>query len=197
MQSIELSSFEAMKYTPIITSLSVILFPMVASAECSLGNATRQFGLGKYQATIKSVSSCPANNVSARFYRGAAFENLGDFDKAVRELNSAVKLDSRKEEAWYYLGRAYMSLGDKTKDSRYFMLSIKASERAIELNPKDGRYWNNVGASLGYLGYLERSLEYFDKALSLNPTPDVVKIINGNIKESHRRLNSNTSNNPI
>jgi tetratricopeptide (TPR) repeat protein len=183
------------KYTPIIislfTSLSAILFPVVASAQCSLGNAARYFSVGKYQATIKSVSSCSANNSSARFYRGASFEKLGNLESAIKELNSAVELDPRKEEAWYYLGRAYNSLGQKTRDIRHFRSGIKASERAIELNPRDGRYWNNVGALLGQLDYIERGIEYFDKALSLNPPPDVEAIIKGNIEESYRQLNSN------
>jgi tetratricopeptide (TPR) repeat protein len=179
------------KYTPIITSLGAILFPIVASAECSLGNAAHYFSVGKYQATINSVSSCPANNSSAHFYRGASFNKLGNFKSAIKELNSAVELDPRKEEAWYSLGRAYLDLGKKTSEARYFISSIKASERAIELNPRDGRYWNNVGAELSELGYLEKGLEYFDKALSLNPPPDVEAIIKRNIEFSYRDLNSN------
>ncbi len=192
------------KFTPIVVgALSAVLFPVVASAECSLSRAKEYFGLGYYQDTLNSLRSCSRENASILLYRGASYFRLGRFSFAEAELEGALRLSPNSEPIWYYLGRTYHDIGKAKKERGYLTRSINASRKAMEMNPYDARYWNNVGAAMGDLAYLElnsgnrekalplfqEAISHFNEALNRNPNLETKRNATNNIKISRTGIN--------
>jgi tetratricopeptide (TPR) repeat protein len=61
-------------------------------------------------------------------HRGAAYEKLGEHDRAIKDLDRALALDPNFALAYYVRGLAYGSLGEYDRASRDL-------NRAVELDP--------------------------------------------------------------
>jgi len=90
----------------------------------------------------------------ARAYinRGAAYAELGKYDKAIEDLNKAIKLNKDFAYAYYNRGNAYVKLNRYDK-------AIKDYNKAIELNPDDAEAYGNRGLVYVILGEHDRARE--------------------------------------
>jgi tetratricopeptide (TPR) repeat protein len=96
--------------------------------------------------------------------RGAALSAKGDDDKAIEDLNEAVRLDPQLAMAFNNRGLAFQ------KKKKYDQ-AIQDFTTALGIDPK--LYIALKGRALAWLGKknFERSLADFDAAIGANPTP--------------------------
>ena len=121
---------------------------------------------------------------------------LGRPERALRELQTAVRLQPVFPACWHLLGRcqvaqgqlpegisslyracqqqpdfaeAHNDLGNALKDYGRTAESVVCYERALALRPDLVEAWNNLGNSLGQLGRSPEALNCFRQALRLKP----------------------------
>jgi TonB family protein len=78
---------------------------------------------------IPGTAQQPQPSVSKEQEQGIASYKNGDFRKAIKQLEAAVKKNSTDSESWYYLGLARLQNNDD-KNGR------KALEKAVKLSPQ-------------------------------------------------------------
>jgi len=93
--------------------------------------------------------------------RGLAFMEMGRFDKAVEDFNTAIGLDPSTYLAYANLGYLYLNVGS-------FEKSIDYASRAIVLAPLQAVPYNNRGISYHLIGRYDNALEDFNKAIELD-----------------------------
>jgi tetratricopeptide (TPR) repeat protein len=99
----------------------------------------------------------------------AAYIELGSLYSTLRNpvatgyLQTAVRIDPNREEAYYLLGMAYQEQGDITK-------AVETYEKLLVISPdfKDAHY--NLGyINLVYINDFASAINYFTRAISLDP----------------------------
>ena len=85
-----------------------------------------------------------------------------DLNTSIIYLEKAVKINSKKSNAWKDLGVAYGIIKD-------YKNSARCLENAVKYNPKDAQTYFNLGITFLNIGDKEKSEKYFDKAASLDP----------------------------
>jgi tetratricopeptide (TPR) repeat protein len=90
----------------------------------------------------------------ADFYnnQGVAYDDKGQYDKAIANYNKAIELNPRYAEAYKNCGNAYLIKG-------WWGKAIDNYTQAIEINPRLGEAYG--GRGVAYIGYRQ-----FDKACS-------------------------------
>lgn len=101
------------------------------------------------------------NAIVALTNRGAYFNDLDQFDKALADFNKALKINPRHFDALIGRGNLYRKIGKYEK-------SLKDSEMAISINAKDERSYINIGGFYFQEQEYDKSLEATDKALAIN-----------------------------
>lgn len=91
--------------------------------------------------------------------RGAAYMRTEDFDRAVADFSSALKLDPQNERALYYRGLAHLNKGD-------FEKAADDLNRAIALNPERGAAFLARGLSKSELGREDEAINDFKAAVA-------------------------------
>jgi tetratricopeptide (TPR) repeat protein len=96
--------------------------------------------------------------------RGAALSTKGDDDKAIEDLNEAVRLDPQ-------LAMAFNNRGLAWQKKKKYDQAIQDFTAALDIDPK--LYIALKGRALAWLGKrnFERSLADFDAAIGMNPAP--------------------------
>lgn len=99
-----------------------------------MGAGNVYYALGRYQeaqAVCEVVTMASPTLASAWTKLGISSFQLGDYDRAVRELERAVDLQGDNAVAYLWLSRAYAKLGQST-------MADRMQARAFRLNPKLG-----------------------------------------------------------
>ena len=94
--------------------------------------------------------------------RGTAFDDKGDYDRAIRDFNEAIRLNPNAETAYYGRGYAYKKKGD-------YDHAIQDFNEAIHLNPNFERAYYDRGNSYIDKEDYDRAIQEFDEAIRLNP----------------------------
>ncbi len=89
-------------------------------------------------------------------------QSLGDFGGAIRELETATRLDPSLAPAHYKLGILSHALGRSDA-------AVAAFRAAIDAWPGHIDAWNGLGSVMMNLERIREGAECFEKALSLNP----------------------------
>ena len=87
----------------------------------------------KFNASLAILAQIPSGSASeaeARYYQGAAYMMLKDYDSAVEYLGQAHRLNSQDTGVLYALGVAYYKLG-KIKLAKSYFAAV------LEINPQD------------------------------------------------------------
>jgi tetratricopeptide (TPR) repeat protein len=95
--------------------------------------------------------------------RGEAAAASRDFDQAIADYNTAIRLRPDYAEAYNDRGHAYHWKGGN------FDRAIADFTRAIELRPNYPTAYNNRGVVYLSSGHAARGIPDFDRALELNP----------------------------
>jgi tetratricopeptide (TPR) repeat protein len=95
--------------------------------------------------------------------RGTYFYMTGDYDKAIEEFKSLLKVNPNDVFTHFVLGYVYDKKG-------WSNMAIEELEEAIRLDPGYINAYNNLGTIYNRLGKREEATEMFNMAIELNPT---------------------------
>ena len=100
----------------------------------------------------------------AAFYsnRAAAYHDKGDLDRAVADLNEAIRLDPKLAMAFNNRGAAYNEQGDNDR-------AIADYNEAIRIDPKLAMAFTNRGNAYHDKGDNDRAIADYNEAIRLNP----------------------------
>lgn len=111
---------------------------------------------------IDRTKEPPKNRANAYVRRGMAYLSLRDFDRAVLDLDQAIRLDSKMTDA--YGNRAVAHIARKDFDR-----AVQDANESLKFDPKNGGALNNRGVAYRELGDLARALADFNAAIKLDP----------------------------
>src|SRR3984893_8292651 len=151
------------------------------TADLALAHCTRAIQSGELSEPSMAVT---LNN------RGNAYQNKGDYVRAIADYDQAIKLNSDSAPIYNNRGRAHQHNGDYAR-------AIQDYEQDIRLDPSSARAFNNRGRvnhlkenyaqaikdydeAIGLdpdfqLAFYNRALARFDQGLYVAPVPDFVR----------------------
>ena len=94
--------------------------------------------------------------------RGIAYRKKGQYDRAIADFDTAIKLNPKIVQAYYNRGVAYGKKGDNDR-------AIANYGATIKLNPKYADAYFNRGVVYLDKGQYDRAIADFDTAIKLNP----------------------------
>ncbi len=94
--------------------------------------------------------------------RGIAYNNMGNYDRAIADYDTAIKLNPKFANAYNNRGFAYYR-------KRQYDRSIADYDNAIKLNPKYARAYGNRGVAYYRKRQYDRAIADFRKAIELRP----------------------------
>lgn len=102
------------------------------------------------------------NDAEIYYNRGVAYENLGQYQPAIKDYNQAISLNPSYSEAFYNRGTIYSEIGQ-------YQQAIEDFNQAVSLQPDDAEAYHGRGFSYDKLGQYQRALEDYNKAINLQP----------------------------
>ncbi|HTP03936.1 MAG TPA: tetratricopeptide repeat protein [Nitrospirota bacterium] len=96
------------------------------------------------------------------YFRGLAFLNTDQTDKAIEDFDMAIDLDP-------YFGDAFLNRGTAFEKKGMFEKAIENFGKAIALRPSYEAYFNR-GITFEKMGMLDKAIADYDKAIALNPS---------------------------
>jgi tetratricopeptide (TPR) repeat protein len=122
--------------------LGLILSILLITPEDSVQRARSSFDAGNYNEAVKTLTAAltpaptdAATNASIHYWLARSYYEQRNYDRAVDNAETAVKLAPQNAEYTQWLGRAY---GGKAEEGHSFFLARKvkkAFEDAVRLNP--------------------------------------------------------------
>ena len=122
-----------------------------------------------------AIETRKANNeMLAQWYvlRGVQWSDKGDYDKAIADHATALKLDAKTRHAHYYRGTAWSNKGE-------FDRAIADFDAAIKLRTDDPVLFHARAIELTIKGEYARAIADFDKALQLDAKAEGVHFARG------------------
>ncbi len=154
-----------------IACISILAFVLAGSvgaqtrdenwARCMDQNSP-DLAIGACTAIIQSGQETSANLAIAFNNRGAAYNDKGEYDRAIQDLDQAIRLNPNYAMAFNNRGIAYD--GKKEYDH-----AIRDYDQAIRLNPNLAQAFNNRGAAYYRKKEYDRAIQDYDQAIRLNP----------------------------
>lgn len=108
----------------------------------------------------RAIESNP-NDDEAYYKRGCAYNHLGQYDKAIQDLDKFIALNPDFADAYFWRGSSYESL-------KQYGQAIQDFDKAIELNPNEGTAYSSRGKTYFELGKYALAIQDFDKAIQLD-----------------------------
>ncbi len=110
----------------------------------------------------------------AYFYRGGAYNNLGEYQKAIADCTKIIELNPKDTHAYNNRGIAYNKLAEYQK-------AIDDYTKAIELDPKDAYVYYYRGGAYAHQGLPTVACSDYYQAgilfLKQNNTPQSLKCV--------------------
>jgi tetratricopeptide (TPR) repeat protein len=98
----------------------------------------------------------------AHYNRGTAYDNKGQYDRAIADYDKASQLNPRDADVYLNRGNAYANKGQYDR-------AIADYDKAIELNPRDADAYNNRGLAYYKKGDRDKAITDYRKALQIDP----------------------------
>jgi tetratricopeptide (TPR) repeat protein len=104
------------------------------------------------------------NSELAKIYvaRAVAFQQNGDDQAAIKDFNTAGKLDRTNARPWIGLGNLYVAKTD-------YLHALENYNRAMSIAPDDPVIYDNRGTTLEGLGRHDEAIADFSRAVALDP----------------------------
>jgi tetratricopeptide (TPR) repeat protein len=145
---------------------------------------------------ISSRRTGGKNRARAYDYRGTAYYRKGDYDRAIRDYNEAIRLDPKNAALYNNRGFAYHEKGDYDRAMRdyddaiqldaslaaayvgrglaynrkgNYDRAIRELDEAIRLDPKSAVAFNNRGLAYDSKGDYDRAIRDYNEAIRLDP----------------------------
>jgi tetratricopeptide (TPR) repeat protein len=122
----------------------------------------------KYTDPIKAIEyldkviGLQPNSAEAYYNRGVAYDNLGQYQPAIKDYNQAISLKPDYAEAFHNRGTIYSEIGQ-------YQLAIKDFNEAIRLHPNDAEAYHGRGFAYDKLDQYQRAIEDYNQAIRLQP----------------------------
>jgi protein O-mannosyl-transferase len=111
-----------------------------------------------------------APNSRAYINLGAAYNNLGNYRKAIEACDEAIKLIPKLEKIYYnQLEKIYYNRGLAYSKLGNYKQAVGDYDRAIEIDPTHAKAYNNRGIAYDILGNHRQAIGDFDRAIMTNP----------------------------
>lgn len=105
--------------------------------------------------------------------RGYAFEETGQYDRAIQDYDHVIRLKPNDAKAFYNRGNAYES-------KKLYDRAILDFDQAIRLKPGDAFTLSARGATYVGKGLYDRAIEDFDQVIRLSPDDSASYAMRGN-----------------
>jgi tetratricopeptide (TPR) repeat protein len=125
----------------------------------SHGNGSRW---QEYLAEINAALEIDPQYALAYNHRGNAYDELGDYDRAIADYGQALKLDPRLAAAYLNRGMAHRKKGNLDR-------AIADYDRALKLSPGLPQAYYIRGVAYEKKGDLARAIADFDRSVKINP----------------------------
>ena len=134
----------------------------------------------KYILKAKEIAPCEKNVLLnlAQIYR-----ELYKNNKSIDVLNSLLKVDTSKHEAYSLLAMNYMDMGE-------YNLALNFYNKAIDISPLNINYLHGKAVALKYLGCIEESKKILEYILKINPNEKQSQIILGMMYLTNKDFNN-------
>jgi tetratricopeptide (TPR) repeat protein len=121
----------------------------------------------RYEEVIDLCDRALSANLSSYFTdalitRGNAYLGLGDWGRALRDFDEAIKLSPENSGAFFGRGNAYVRKKEREK-------AIADFSEAIRLKPAESEAWYNRARASLAMEKIEQALSDFSEAIRLNP----------------------------
>jgi tetratricopeptide (TPR) repeat protein len=143
-----------MKFTCLVP---VLVLCFICS--CATGKNTDNDALA---GIVQSNEQSNPQTAEEFFISGAWFANVGEYDNAIRDFTSAIRLDSDFEAAYAYRALAYRSSGDLDR-------AISDFTNVIRINPNDAIGYYSRGMLYNDTEHYDWAITDFNKALQFEP----------------------------
>ncbi len=110
----------------------------------------------------RGASESASNRAIAYNNRGWAYDEKGLYDRAIADLDEAIRLDPNMANAYNNRGNAY-------SDKGLFDRGIADLDEAIRLDPKNASAYNNRGWAYNEKGLYDRAIADLDEAIRFDP----------------------------
>jgi len=129
-----------------------------------LRGCTYSGGLHQYDLAIKDfdVAIKYKDNAEARRCRGNAYNFIKQYDKAIVDLDEAIRLDPYNANVYSSLGFSYLKKGQ-------YKQAIDEHKKAIDHDQNDYSNFLQLGCIYVEIGQYDEAVKNFEKGLSLNP----------------------------
>ena len=94
--------------------------------------------------------------------RGAAYDDLKQYEKAIEDYNKAIELDTNLAHSYYNRGDTYINL-------QQYEQAIADFDKTIELDQKFTAAHLDRGHAHYYLNQYEKAIEDYNKVIKLDP----------------------------
>lgn len=137
-------------------------------ADCKEAQATRspQAQVNLFTSCLDSGALSGNPKATAFKQRAVAYMHLGQHQRAIDDINQAMKIRSDDADNFYLRGFAYRALGQNQK-------AVDDSTQAIWLEPDFAAAFANRAFSQQALGNIDRAKADAQRALDLDPTVKV------------------------
>src|SRR5580704_11266374 len=129
--------------------------------------------ISRCTAMIQSGHETQQNLAVAFSDRGLAYARKDQYDRALEDLDQAIRLNPNYTAAFNNRGSAYSAKGDLDR-------AIADYREAIRLDPKIAAAFNNRGFAYSWKGDLDRAIADHSEAIRLNPKYALAFLNRGN-----------------
>lgn len=123
-----------------------------------------EYNIGNYMQSIKDFTSSIQIEVKATTYfnRACAYDEINNFDEAIKDYMMAIKLDSSIYQSYNNLGLIYFEKKDYEK-------AIQLYNKAIFYNKETPELYYNRAYAKSYLDKFDDAISDIDVALNIAP----------------------------
>jgi tetratricopeptide (TPR) repeat protein len=138
-----------------------------------LGDAYRQRddmanALASYDSALAHSDTASADAWPLLYARGMVLERMNDWDRAEKDLMSALKFQPNNPMILNYIGYSWAEKGVNLDRAEEFL------SRAVALSPNDGYILDSYGWVLYRLGRYDEAAQWLEKAVGLVPDDSAI-----------------------
>jgi tetratricopeptide (TPR) repeat protein len=143
------------------TRLKPIIIPVTAERSTKPGAATNEGAVALIAQCDREISAKP-NDPDAYRRRANAYDETGDYDKAIADYDKAITLKPNAESYYVCRGLSYAHKKDYDR-------AIEDYDKAISLRADDPDAYINRGIAYSDRAQYDKAIADYDRAISLKP----------------------------
>ena len=125
-------------------------------------------GKGEFKAKALVSALYREESADAYYKRGDAYDETGEYDKAITSYSKAIELDPNHALSYYNRGCAYGEIGEYEK-------AIADFNKTVELDPNDANAYYNRGLAYLKKDEVPKAVRDLEKCIRLSTDPELTK----------------------